>query len=108
MFCRQYLFTHGVLTFRLIFLLRSVVESSIISEAGHMLYDETPHVTLVPYTFSLDSETHQLETTWMVTTDTMGDTGDIRVSSICAYGTVTMMEIGWNGDSKVIFFTFCG
>lgn len=54
---------------------------------------QTSQVTLIPYTFSMDSDIHQLHTTWEVK-------GDMSISSICAYATVSMMEMSWTGDAQ--------
>ena len=53
-------------------------------------------MTIVPYTFTMDHETHMLHTTWEVA-------GDMSISSVCAYATVTMMEISWTGEAEVTF-----
>jgi len=50
-------------------------------------------VSLIPYTFTMDSDVHQLHTTWEVQ-------GDMSISSICAYASVSMMEISWTGDAQ--------
>ena len=51
-------------------------------------------VAISPYTFTMDADTHQLHTTWEVA-------GDMTVSSVCAYGTVTMLEMSWTGEPQV-------
>ena len=66
-------------------------------------FSEPRHVTLVPYTFTLDSDTHQLHTSWeLLTRDE-----EVRLSSICAYGTVTLEEVSWTGESQVKFVILC-
>jgi len=59
---------------------------------GSPLGDQMNQVT-IPYTFTMDHETHMLHTTWEVS-------GDMSISSVCAYATVTMMEISWTGEAE--------
>ena len=49
-------------------------------------------MTVLPYTFTLHPDTHQLHTTWEV--------AGASVSSVCAFGTVMMMEVGYTGDTQ--------
>jgi len=62
---------------------------------GSPLYGDSviPQVSITPYTFTLDPDTHQLATSWEVA-------GDMSVTSVCAYGSVTMYEMSWIGEPK--------
>ena len=54
--------------------------------------DEREQVTILPYTFDLNPSTHHLQTSWEV--------AGASVSSICAFGTVSMMEVGFTGKTE--------
>jgi len=62
---------------------------------GSPLYGDSviPQVSITPYAFTLDPDTHQLATSWEVA-------GDMSVTSVCAYGSVTMYEMSWIGEPK--------
>jgi len=49
-------------------------------------------ITILPYTFDLNPETHHLQTSWEV--------AGASVSSICAFGTVSMMDVGFTGKTE--------
>ena len=63
-------------------------QASPILEVG----EENTEVTILPYTFDLHPDTHKLHTTWEVV--------GASVSSICAFGTVSMLEVGWTGKTE--------
>ena len=65
---------------------------------GSPMNMEASKVRIVPYTFTMDQETHMLHTTWEVA-------GDMSISSVCAYATVTMMEMSWTGEAEVDIIT---
>jgi len=73
--------------------------SLLVSAGRHVLcsplYGDSvvPQVSITPYTFTLDPDTHQLATSWEVS-------GDMSVTSVCAYGSVTMYEMSWIGEPK--------
>ena len=49
-------------------------------------------VFVSPYSFSLNPDTHQLQTTWEVKGSS--------ISFICAFAEVSLMELSWTGESK--------
>ena len=52
----------------------------------------TPSISVTPYSFTLNPDTHQLYTTWEVKGSS--------ISFICAFGEVSLMELSWTGESK--------
>merc|ERR1712066_323587 len=56
------------------------------------LGEEASQISILPYTFDLHPDTHKLHTTWEV--------AGASVSSICAFGTVSMVEVGWTGKDE--------
>jgi hypothetical protein len=52
----------------------------------------TSSISVAPYLFSLNPDTHQLHTTWEVKGSS--------ISLICAFAEVSLMELGWTGESK--------
>jgi len=54
--------------------------------------EEREQITILPYTFDLNPSTHHLQTSWEV--------AGASVSSICAFGTVSMMEVGFTGKTE--------
>ena len=54
--------------------------------------EQREQVTILPYTFDLNPSTHHLQTSWEVS--------GASVSSICAFGTVSMMEVGFTGKTE--------
>merc|ERR550519_1626810 len=52
----------------------------------------TPSISVTPYSFTMDSDTHQLHTTWEVKGSS--------ITFICAFAKVSMMELSWTGESK--------
>ena len=57
----------------------------------YVLGEET-QILVTPYSFNMDSDTHQLHTTWEVKGSS--------ISFICAFAKVSMMELSWTGESK--------
>ena len=54
--------------------------------------EEREQITILPYTFDLNPDTHHLQTSWEV--------AGASVSSVCAFGTVSMMEVGFTGKTE--------
>jgi len=54
--------------------------------------EDREQITILPYTFDLNPDTHHLQTSWEVS--------GASVSSVCAFGTVSMMEVGFTGQTE--------